>query len=783
MRLSIDGTVCDLEAGTAFDPGYDAERLRSPERLRKGHRVAIVLPRTERNELFFAGRPAFNAARHEARLTHDGATLYEGTVRLLAVSDEGFRIDIRGGAAGWARSAALGRFRDIPLEFDGYLDPEDIRAGWSDARPVKFFPVVRDGYPQRNASSDLQPVLRMLTPDDYHPFLHVASLVRALFAAAGYAVRSDFMETPAFKSLYMSGAYAGRDTTALERRMGFRAVRLTAATAAADAAGRVYATPYGADNVLGNIVESATPLAEDETGAVRTDPYNNGNCFGYEDRKIVYRPAAEVSVGFEYRLRYTTDHRIVSRWRLAGFDAVNLGAGGTFRFVLPNRYEDRRRELRAGASYRAVVFDAKAGDRFRLLCNVGGTSGVVWTEFAGRTAAVATPLGSGYEQPALQVMAANGTWKSWNGDWALYDGHIAERGRTTVELTLRTPAVAAGPASPVDFNTVVFGGAEEGMRMTLHAEGEMRPRFSPAPAFGARVGAADVMHHDVRQIALLEAVQQMFNLRFWTDEQTRSVRIEPDRSFWDEAGETDWRGRTDFGEPAVWRDAAVGEREARIYAYREGDGPVKRMNDEEQGEFGAWRSETGSWAAEEGTERRTNALFAPTASSPGGMAGAPSAWLMQVGDRDDAAGDGVNFTPRIVRYAGMMKLPDGELWPASEYVDAYPLAAFHCGGDKRTRSFTLGFADRDGVRGLHTYHDRSEAIVAARRRVTLTLRIGANEFERLFRGGGELPAMNRVFRIDTDEGEVCATLHGMESYDPEAAKARCTFTLLPEDRP
>ena len=100
MRLSIDGTVCDLEAGTAFDPGYDAERLRSPERLRKGHRVAIVLPRTERNELFFAGRPAFNAARHEARLTHDGATLYEGTVRLLAVSDEGFRIDIRGGAAG-----------------------------------------------------------------------------------------------------------------------------------------------------------------------------------------------------------------------------------------------------------------------------------------------------------------------------------------------------------------------------------------------------------------------------------------------------------------------------------------------------------------------------------------------------------------------------------------------------------------------------------------------------------------------------------------------------------
>lgn len=87
------------------------------------------------------------------------------------------------------------------------------------------------------------------------------------------------------------------------------------------------------------------------------------------------------------------------------------------------------------------------------------------------------------------------------------------------------------------------------------------------------------------------------------------------------------------------------------------------------------------------------------------------------------------------------------------------------------------------MRGLHTYHDRSEAIVAARRRVTLTLRIGANEFERLFRGGGE-PARDEPRVPDRHgRGEVCATLHGMESYDPEAAKARCTFTLLPEDRP
>ena len=69
------------------------------------------------------------------------------------------------------------------------------------------------------------------------------------------------MEGAFFRSLYMSGAYAARDTAAAEKRMGFRAVRLTTATAAADALGRVYATPYGEGNVVGNIVETATPLS------------------------------------------------------------------------------------------------------------------------------------------------------------------------------------------------------------------------------------------------------------------------------------------------------------------------------------------------------------------------------------------------------------------------------------------------------------------------------------------------------------------------------------------
>ncbi|MFQ7503240.1 MAG: hypothetical protein ACLRMJ_09330 [Alistipes finegoldii] len=102
--------------------------------------------------------------------------------------------------------------------------------------------------------------------DDYHPFLHVATLVETIFGEAGYRIESRFMESDLFRSLYMSGAYASRDTAALAARMGFFARRLSSATAKADYSGRVAANPNTALNSVGNIVETATPQTPTPTG-------------------------------------------------------------------------------------------------------------------------------------------------------------------------------------------------------------------------------------------------------------------------------------------------------------------------------------------------------------------------------------------------------------------------------------------------------------------------------------------------------------------------------------
>lgn len=196
--------------------------------------------------------------------------------------------------------------------------------------------------------------------------------------------------------------------------------------------------------------------------------------------------------------------------------------------------------------------------------------------------------------------------------------------------------------------------------------------------------------------------------------------------------------------------------------------------------FGEWSVRTDSYAAREGDQVLRNPLFRPTLSEAGHYANAPSAQIMQVGDRDDVQEDGTNFTPRIVRFVGLHPLPAGERWGYPSGLAEYPLAAFHFTGDAATEGFTLCFEDRDGIRGLHHRYDRQAAQEATCQRITLSLRLAPHEFESLFTPGTGMPDLRSVFRLDTGGEEIRATLHAIESYDPQAASARCTFTRLSE---
>lgn len=797
MELIIDGAACDL-GGPAAVPGYDASTLADPASAHGRRTLLLTLPASPRNDAVL-GDPRdpytaqrFAEAAHRASVTAGGAVLLEGAARLLAASDEGFRLEIREEGARWMREAARRPLRMLDIAYSANLNPAVIRASWTEPTPVRFFPIVRDEYPQQNASQDLLPAERILSVDDYHPFLHVATLLEAIVGQAGYTLQSRFCASEFFRSLYMSGAYASRDTTAAESRMGFHARRLGPASAAADEIGRVYADPKRLAATVGNLVETATPQTPDADGTPVAGLYNNGGCFTVEEGKIRFTPTTAVTVGFEYRLKYTTGHRIRDRYRLTGFDTLYLGPGSEVRFTLANRYEDRRGELRSGYSYRAVVFDHAAGAEYRLLYTRNGVSASEWSTFAARTAAVTTPASGTVERPVLEIRTASG-WSPYEGDWALYDGYVGEVGETTVELRVRTAGRSFGPSAPATFDGIYFAGAEPGMHLTLHKECALRTRFTAGPGYGSALTFDDVARHDIRQSTLVEALGHLFNLRFWTDEATRTVRIEPADDFFGGAdcpAIVDWRAKSDFTRPVELADLAPGLCEAEIWRYAASDGPVARFDQKAgvndsgtgaAGPLGAWRFEPGGGAAEEGSRTHRNPLFHPALNVAGRYLNAPSASLLQLGDRDAADGDAAPATPRIVRYVGMHPLPQNERWGAPWNESSYPLAAFHYEGDTHVAPFTLCFEDRDGATGLHSHYDRQLAQEASRQRITLSLRIEPREFEALLNPGTGEADLRALFRLDTGRGEVLATLDAVGPYDPEAASVRCSFRRLTED--
>lgn len=786
MELTIDTFGCDLGTNRIRIPGFGAAALADPNEAREGRSLKITIPATPRNDALVGGardlraEPRFNMERHTAVLTADGARLLAGTVRLLAVTDEGYTLEIRDGGAQWAENAARRMFNTLGVEYAAQLTPTVICDSWTGDTPVRFFPIHRDEYEQQSGASDLLPAERLLSVDDYHPFLHVATLVEQLFAEAGYRIRSRFFASEFFRSLYMSGAYVSHDTTAVEARMGFSARRLAPATAAADLLGRVYANPASTLNSVGNIVETATPQSVDADGEAVAGLYNNGNCFTTENGAIRFTPPTEVSAGFEYRLRYTTDHRILSRTRLTGFDSFYLGAGNRMTFTLANRYADRRGELSANYTYRVIVFNHGEGGSYLLTYTCDGVAGTTWCEFAARSASVTTPAGKTLSTPRLFIRRGE-AWAPYVGDWALYDGYVGETGQTTVDVRLRTVAERLSPSSPKRFHDIFFYGAEEGMTLTLHKECSLRPLFASSPGFGSQIAFADVARHAVRQIELLEALAHLFNLRFYTEPESRSVWIEPEAEFFGSGPEVDWSGRTDFAQGVERQEIAPEIHERRTWGYQAGDGAVSRYEAEQQTEFGRWSRDTASRAAQQGEQTRLNPLFSPSLDSVGHYLNAPSARILQVGDRDDAESDGTNFTPRIVRYAGMHPLAEGERWGYPSDEPTYPLAAFHFEGDGTLEPFTLCFEDRDGAQGLHRYYDRQAAREERYERITLTLRIDPDEYEALLTPGTGGAELRSIFRIDSGGGVVRATLHALGEYDPEARCARCTFNRLAEE--
>ncbi|MBR5333570.1 MAG: hypothetical protein IKV33_02415 [Alistipes sp.] len=780
VEITIDGKRCDLWEGYALPRDifkFDVATMADIQQQRSGRSVELHLPSSPANDAIFgyASDPCcgerFNASHHEAAVVVDGVELMRGVAHLMAMECKdgvlNYVVRLRSGGSDWVEEAALTPLAETVGNYSATLNGKTILASWiNPAAPVRFLPVLYDDYRVPYDEHSLYPPQRVMTVGDYYPFLSIERLLREAVERGGYTLAGEWVKSEEFRSLMMSGKYAsvgGQSLSRLKSFAGFEAGRSSSAECVADGQGRAWLSPLVLTSSLGALVDTV----EGE------ELYSNNNCLTISDKGVVYKPATAVTVGFEYYLKYTTDYEILSRKRLKCFDSIYLGEGCDMEFQVANPFNDKRDNLQPNMEYHCIVFDHQEGARYRLTCYHGSSHSVVANQVGERFSFTAPQVDAGSMNCVLMKIASNGVASVYSGDWAVYEGHVGFTGQTTVELTIQSPPELVSPSSGRSFNHLYLHGAAEGQRVRLSDECRMRPIFSATPALGSKLTFGDVAAHDVQLIDVVEAVQQMYNLRIFTDEASKRVYVEPRDDFYRD-DEHDWSDRVDLSQPIEVEDLAAGERERFTLSYRtEGDGAVARFNHSAESPLGEWTAQIDSRITSRGEYRHANPLFTPTLNSAP-YASAPSAQVMQVGNRD--ADQVATVSARIVRYKGLRDLPDGENWGFPSYGQDYPFAAFHAPDE-----FTLCFEDRDGVKGLHCHYDEQMAELSLRRRVRLTLRLMPDELLSLAEWDGAEANLRSVFVLNISGQRAKYRLEAVENYEAATGRAVCRFVRQMKD--
>ena len=788
MRLLIDGKVCEADLSQVKIPDYHLVELSKVDSGREGSHICLKIPSTAENDLLFGNAAdlqsaeRFNSELHTAIIEIDGVELFRGIVYFNGVEmnceEISYQIEIVGGATQWAKQACRLMFNQIELDYYAMLDMVEIGNSWTNSSPIKFLPVQRSREELSNGQTVFTVPEKILTTEDYHPFISVEALVRAIFSSAGYNIESRFFESDLFRSLYISGAYPTTNLDAKAKKMDFLAGRMKSVSTSANYGGRVYATPAAVANSVGNIVDVVAPEIVDADGNITSSGFfSENNCFMLDDNGfIVFKPLSKTSVGFEYMLKFACGYQIESRHWLKSFNHVYLGDGVTVPFQLANRFKDCQEELYADFEYRFVNFDYSAGYNYKLQYQIDG----MWYEWAdvnSKTAIVVAPedIYKAERVALFRAATASGFYDLCAEDWALYEGWIGYEGVTEAELTVRTPAVELAANSKKYFDSIYFGGAAPGMSFTLLPGTTVRPIFTSAIGYGSHLTFEDVAHIGVRQSVLFDALQQMFNLRFYTDERLKRVYIEPYDDFMLNAERYDWSNRIDYSEPILVDEIVREIHEQRTLGYGEGDASVRQYNSENNALFGEWSYLVSSRAAKQGEEVSRNPLFAPTVSLSGGYINAESALVMQVEGEDEPMADEL---VRIVQYVGMHPLASGERWGYPYGGEDYPLAAFHFAGDEYLDGFTLCFENRDGREGLNSFYNQQFAEEAECRRVSLSMRILPDEFDNLFHFVDGQPSIRSTFILRINGLSQCYRLYSVEEYDALKQTARCVFVQM-----
>ena len=790
LRLWMDGSECDVasESLKKLPLNFDVERLRDVEGSRSGRSLTITLPATPRNNTIFGSSrnlyngERFNTSHHILRIEQGGVTIFEGTAHLVSIEVReggcgGYTLRVTDGGGDWVERLAGTSLADLEIDFESRLTPENIASTWEGHQEVAFLPVYRNNFERHYSSGSDVVAERVMLTDDYFPFLSVAAMVRKMFEGCGYTLRSNFFDTEFASSLYMSGDYTRSDTSAVRDKCDFFARRSAPVTATADYTGRVYASTAFATHTVGAVVDTANPMAFDSEGVLMSETFSTGGSFVMDAVKnIGFRPVVSAKVGFVLHAEYTTDYKILSRERFVGFDTIEGMDGVRVEYALTNTFKDRRNEVEANRSYRVIIFDHNDEYEYSLV-EKGADAEYTMGQWSSRSALVSTDATMDPLSLQLSCRKKSTTmWRKYLGDWALYDGYVTESGRVDVEVDVRFPPQEVVAGNVLMLDDFWFGGAEQGMSLTLGIGTTLRPYFTTVAGYGSELTFADIAPRGVSSLELLGALGDMFNLVFYTDSRSREVFIEPLEEFYDMTKVFDLTSRIDTSQGVTLADVGVGKPQESLFAYIATDLASHELSLEEGKNFGEWSFRNPLYGTTLSTRTVGRKLFTTSCNISNIVGSAPSASMVRVGDigADEVSAD-EPFTPHIVCYKGLQPLPSGEYWGTSSKIESYPYATFFDG------EVNLCYGERGGVEGLARHYKPMLRRECNRELLALDLILSPAEIMDLFTVDGCNASVRTLFRFSILGESSLFRLSKISSWDVESRRLHALFERVEED--
>ncbi len=758
VKLFIDNIECDFDDSLSLTLSYNGDDMVNLESGRTGSRLSFRLPTTEVNSAIFGGagdihaESKFNTQWHAMSVERDGVTLFSGTAYLMGVVWSGaeryFSVECGGGVLAWAESAAQTLFKNINISYSNTLNESNVKESWADDSDVKFFPIVRDSYDDEGSSVDVTGVRLLRSIDDYHPFIRVSALIKAIFDSSGYSLESETSESELFDELYISGDYSSAENSAAREAMGFYAKRNDDTTTTTDSFGRVSMSPYDIASTVGNIVDIETTLSDSEC-------YNYGGVLQIDDEALTFVPLTQISAGFEYYLHYTCVCQIESRQKLKGIDTLDTISNGMISWEITNRHEDQQESIVLGIDYKLVIFDFEAGDRYLL---TGIDSSYNATQICYITERV-SEISFSQDFAYFELSKYNSVgYQPCSEDWALYFGYVEEYEPVEVKITVRSSPTDYSPLSPMIFESQLFRGADAGVEFTLHKDSSLRPYFSEYPGYNSQIGFEDIAKLSYSALDFLGALQHLFNLRFSTNDEAKVVTIESFDKFYN--GELrDWSDKLLLSEGIEFVDLAHSTHRSNTYGYQQTDGVVQRLGESDNESFGEWTFAVDSYAASSSSQTTLNPIFSASTNDEDGV--------LVVGDRDDLTTiDSLSFSTRIARYLGMVDV-EGENY-------SLPYVSFHA----PESGFTLCFEDRDGVAGLNRHYLSYADLLRRSQYISLSLQLSALDYANLFAPNSQSASIRDKFYFEIYGESFKTILHSIESYDLSSGVARCLFLTI-----